>query len=313
MGLRTSLIIFSLAIAMQQARAAEPVPTPAPTPTATVIAENGQPVRVQWPDGREAVFKVTSADSDWFSSTFKVTDNDCSNRQNMVCRYGFKMRRLWVSLVWSKHPDRSRIDQTVEYSYSRYSDSFSKLEYEVFVTGLKPTGIPELDNGLPPHEIECEDFSWFPHGTIEAPDNVFVVRWESEDNVMNPETNLTENRSTSGVLGVEFKRVAPSRLRVERIDALAGLAENFQVLMSSAAGSVAVQGSDGDICLAGITTRIIPEIIGVFSSLEKRRSAHSSVAPFVTGSSGLFEYKPLQRQMMYLWNLFSPNSAAVIR
>lgn len=265
----------------------------------------GQPLTWRWKDGREAVLKVTTLKSPFLSSGFKITDNTCSNRQGMSCQYRFQFARHWVMVVWTKHPEASKVGQIVTKASPTDPSFIDKLSLDFPISaGLSRKDRPLMSAGFPDHEIECEDFSWLPEGGRQAPDRLTVIRWDNEDNAMNPETGLNENRTTGGFYQLQFQKdpKAPGQtLKLKTVDDLTGLNAEFDLLNLSGAISLTLPKSHGEICQVGLTTNTRADVVMIYDQMGRQpRPSPEEEQPFILGASEILEM-PLVKQTVEGW------------
>lgn len=293
MSAALKILVLAIAGAAALAASANPAPT---GKIAEIIQKDGQPLAFRFADGREAVLKVSSVDSEVVSTQFKITDNTCSDRQNMTCAYKFALRRYFAAMVWTKHPDASRVGQIVkrgaEYPGQPTMTSFDPLSADyVLVAGLDFSATKtDLGRGLPAHEIQCDDFSWLPGASKEAPNRLHLSRWDGENNEPNPETGTNENRTNGGAFGLDLMRVDAKTLRVTKVSALSGGAVNLDILTLAPTGSLTMLSSDGEICQTGISSKGVTEILPIYNKLEAKRPDPASEKPYILGSNGFTKH-----------------------
>ena len=173
----------SVGTASVPTKASTPMPmdTPPRLPLPQAIKIPNQPYTIRWQDGREAVFKQTYVDTPIITTQFKVTDNTCSNRQNMTCSYKFALRQIWYSLVWTKNPDPARIGKIIE-KVDRQDSSVLKVEIDyVYFAGLPVADQKNREMGSS-DTIECRDFLLVTRRENSASyENLFVSRWDGEE------------------------------------------------------------------------------------------------------------------------------------
>jgi hypothetical protein len=258
---------------------------PAQTSNVPIITRSpGMPFLAIWPDGREAVLVVVHADSPMVDSSFKIADNECSNRQNMICRYHFVVRRFWSAMVWSKHPDTKKINQIVERAYSN-SSPFEKLEDEASIsTAMSQVPALKMNAGLPAHEISCADWSWLPGELKAPPAKLSLSRWDAEEAFGNPETRLTENRTIGGLYGVELVRSSTNRLRVVRVASLTGLAAQFDIPMLFPTVGMTALLADGNSCQVGLNTNLRAEFIPIYEKMRTIQPPYVASLPYIIGT-----------------------------
>jgi hypothetical protein len=274
------LILFTVAVS-SLARATVSPPE--------IQAQPGQPFLVHWADGREAALKVTTMTSAPLSATFQIIDNTCSNRQNMKCRYNFGYRLTWITFIWTKHPDPSRIGKIVEKN-SVDSPEFKKLDHLVAArVGVLRQKFPQMSEGLPAQQFECDDFSWLPGGQSAAPEHLHIARWEGENNAMNPETGVSENRSMAGYMGIDLRRVSPRVLQFETVQFGVGDISLSDNVMAMSPQSLSLPKGNGRYCEVGLSADLRGELKQFIEPMRANRPKPAQAPTFIVGSSEILD------------------------
>jgi hypothetical protein len=268
-------------------------------PPAVVNRTAGQPVTMVFSDGRQADLKIVHADSEVVSQKIEITSSDCGS-WGMSCNYKFSMRRFWVALIWTKHPDASKIGQIVKRGYkgSNGESSFSELKSDTALTsGLLPNSGQKIANTLPSHQLQCTDFSWLPTGTKEAPALQRFTRWDQIDNSLNKETGMNENRPTGGVQELNMVRVTSDTLQIASVGRSNGVVRIFDILTLAPVLDLAVAQPDGGICQASLSTHGIGDILPVYDGLESKHPAFTDVPTYVYGQDEILNMATIKNDI----------------
>ncbi len=181
-------------VALTCALICAPVLGATPVQVKLVLVE-GAPPEAQFNDGRKAQMVINRKGPLMFAVPFQVTDNTCNGRTKVLCTIRTSILQESTALVWTVNPDPAKIGNIVE-KRQKQSDPVTSEFLFYFDRSLKAT-FPKITLPIPDDVISCQDFSWLPQGTVAAPKRVDLVRWDAENMVINPETGLEENRTTS--------------------------------------------------------------------------------------------------------------------
>lgn len=206
------------------ATAQTPAPSPTPEPKAPIVTTvAGQPVSVDFQDGRIAVVKKSAVSAnDQLSIPFQVFDSLCADARGMSCVYRLSFRTVFYFLAWSQHPDAAKVNQPLKRIFPAgtvISEEGRKIENSDFYSGTEGHLFPVVTQGLPVAQVECDDFSWLPTKTKEAPAALEALRWDSEMMMENPETGVNENRTTGGGAHISLRRSSPRSLAISSVGA----------------------------------------------------------------------------------------------
>jgi hypothetical protein len=219
-----------------------------------------------------------------------------------------------MTLVWTKHPDSSKIGKTVQRGYynssTNMAENLQDLEGEDVLTGLDPRFMSSFSERrhLESHEIECADFSWLPTGTTDAPQKIHIARWDSEDSALNPETGSNENRTIGGAYGLEFVRTTPRTLKV---NAVANITSDLIDLLNSAANSSLSLKTGGQICQVGLSSNLLVEVLPVYDGLGAMKPSPAQAADYIVGSDRYLELRQLNYTLENWRNIFKPAESSV--
>jgi hypothetical protein len=275
--------------------AAPPLLSAAGEPAPTITAEKGKPYLLTTADGREATLRITHADSSPQRIPFQISDNNCSNHQNMSCFYRFTLRKIQAALYWSKNPDPSRINQKVKRHYNERDTSGETLEASAVSAGANPSPSSPFTAGLPGQEIECTDFSWLPESPAEAPASLYISRWEDEQNSTNPETGLNENRVSGGRINIELERLSATRMKVVKAESSTYQYSILELFLQSPISSITLVKSDGSICQVGISGAL--DFIKIYEKIKATPENAGAMPPYITGSDETLDHPILAREI----------------
>ncbi|MES2962986.1 MAG: hypothetical protein V4760_03785 [Bdellovibrionota bacterium] len=243
----------------------------------------GKPLTMSWDDGRVATLRVTSLTiPKQLGISFQVFDNDCTSAKGMKCIYRSSFRNHWAQFVWTKHSDPSKIGSIVQ---KKSSNGVEPLEESIMSTGLESKFLPELTQGLLPTEIECADFSWLPTGTLNAPANLMIDRWEAETMFMNEETGNTENRTFGGAVNLELSSKAPNVLKIDRVGAFTASGPFFtQILILGDVNALTLTKPTGETCDVSLKPGGLGEVQNNIGNAETKRPDAKLAADYINGS-----------------------------
>ena len=297
MNLRTSpifvatlaLLVVSAAQAQSSGAASGPLPPPLPNATKPIVTKiDGQPYTADFGDGRVAVLKMTTATlPKQIGISFQVYDNSCSDHRGMQCKYWTNFKRIYASLVWSKHPDPTRIGNIVTI-IDKNNHSTKPIEQSDTLFGPEATYLPDLLSDTQPAGIECADFSWLPSATTNAPLKQTVLRWEMELMNINPETLANENRTFGGASGVTLTSQSPTRLDISKINALTStFGTYFAIFMFGDVVTMTMPGANGDLCQAVLKPGGLGDVTSNVGTIDKYRTDLNTATPYIWGSSSI--------------------------
>lgn len=185
----------------------------------------GQPIKAVWSNGNEAELKFARSTQIKVSVPYQVTENLCNLRSGDFFKMNVPTRVDQVAWFWSKHSDPTKVGQ-------KLGRMFQGQPIELFTFVLVASGIrwtnPDLVLGLEHDEIEFSNLQWLPgleDGTLKP----FTIReWTSENMVPNSQTQINENRVTSGAYNVHVKPLSGLTAEVEGVDSMFKLIEGEQ-------------------------------------------------------------------------------------
>lgn len=242
-------------------------------PTRKLIHAPGQPIRIVLSDGREAEIRYMTTTPVLIDSPVSIDENDCSPFYGPVCHYEFGARLVRVAPVWTKHPNPELIHKVVKYGQRNKAtgkiESFRELEFNIPV--LPPTQKLESSSvfsGMTEEKLTCSDFRWMPDTGKQAPLRTQILKVSNENNGMNPETRLNENRISFDLFDVQVTRQSSSIVIFGvRAGALGAIANPPIFIFPSV--SLAFQKKDGSTCLVGTSNSVLGNLTGrLFGSEE---------------------------------------------
>lgn len=202
---------------------------------------------VRFEDGREAVVSLALADTFDLPLNFEVSENSCTPVVGVRCRFYMGLQVGKMALVWSHHPDPSRLNTVVKIRTTP-TGSFYPRESTVTYLGADRKLMPKAAHHLPKDRMVCEDWGWLPGGSVATPPaSIQVLRWENEQMLTNPETGLSENRLTGGAHGVLMRSDFARELVVEDVQYYVGVSAIPALFLGDIAGLTWLLPS-GDFC-----------------------------------------------------------------
>ncbi len=242
------------------------------------------------------MMKYANVDSAHFKSSFQVADNNCSNRQNMKCTYNYMLRFYRMVVIWTTHPDTTKLGKPVQRVTEYMGPNGTirntnplEVPFIMFTGGPLSKKYPAISAGLPAHEIECDDFSWLPGEAKDAPLSLQVSRWDSEDNVANPETGYNENRTVGGANGVKLTRTAINRMRIDSAERITGDLTSFDILNLRPTLSLTMKLNDHEICQTGLSSNLLADAQGYFPKLLDQLQNKITPQVYIQGSPAMNE------------------------
>jgi hypothetical protein len=279
-------------LSVTRAHAANPV----------VSVKLGEPVRLVFSDGREAVMKVSTVAAPDFTIPFAVTETLCSDHQNIHCSFNISAKSQTYFFAWEKNPDAAKINQQLMVNGS----GTNLTEQAILVIGAEAPYAPIISAGTHQPRMVCDDFSWLPEGKAEAPASARIVRWESEFMFANPETGANENRSLGGAFNVTLQRDTPKSLALSGIesmvDVLGVINSQMIFLFAGSSLSLVIDNHKGDTCQATIQTD--GGAIQAQAGQLKRPDAATEKNVYIVGSDEL-----LSRPRLFDFKTFFANLA----
>lgn len=187
----------------------------------------GEPLRFTWQDGRQAVLRVKKSKVAQIPLKLAITENLCEDRiarPAPKCIYRIATQELTTDIGWEKHPDTSKIGQTVKaVLYYRSSPDGPRLRSESeyvlqqndFSSSTSFLLDPNSSGDALFDELTCDDFHWLTGAeSKDAPLQALIESWSSEMMIENPETNESENRYLGNGYGLKFVKSGPQTLRL---------------------------------------------------------------------------------------------------
>jgi hypothetical protein len=153
-------------------------------------------IAMAFEDGREAQLLTVGSGILTYPVDMKMTENLCHPEfAKPDCRIILRLESTRIRVIWTKHPDASKIGQIVKYVSS--AGSAANTIFEDF-------GIIQ-DEEKNPSLLICDDYRWMTGKTEKAiPRNNLILSWGTETNFTNGETNQNENLTFSGAFNMEM-------------------------------------------------------------------------------------------------------------
>ncbi len=160
--------------------------------------ENGQPVEVDYRDGRVAEWVMGKRPVKQFPTRYQVTENTCTGVEGVRGEFLLTFQANSFELRWRQHPKVEMVGKTVgiKPKTAAAGTTFSEVKDDFqFLTNDAQSTAPLLTKDFPADAFRASDFSWLPGGGAEPPDAIEFTRWDTEFMQTNPETGLNENRT----------------------------------------------------------------------------------------------------------------------
>jgi hypothetical protein len=254
------------------------MPPPAQAPVPSVTAILGQPITIDFHDGRVAVIKKTISESaSLLSIPFQVSDSLCSDTRGQQCFYKTPYRSIYYFAVWLKHPDQTKIDQPLMSSQDKINpkpDDQRRIEERTQILGAETQILPKMSSGLLKPEITCDDFSWLPSGTKDAPDTLLGKRWDSELMAPNSETGANENRVVTTVINVLWEKTEPQVLRLKSIGGIANAFGGLTaILVFNDVTTATLEDKKGGLCSVELKPGSFADVIKQVGQIDAARTS----------------------------------------
>jgi hypothetical protein len=159
---------------------------------------------------REAKMFRSHADPVVFKIDFEITENLCaSSYQKPTCHYKAGFSKDHLSILWTKHPDVSKIGKIVvakAHFNSADPNGFSpfNLDSEFVQSTYANQFIGEpSDQRFGRDEIICDSYDWLGFD-VKVSKKVLMPSWHVENMFANSQTGINENRTSSSAENVEF-------------------------------------------------------------------------------------------------------------
>jgi hypothetical protein len=250
--------------------------TPPSDGTVRIITEPGQVVRAYYPDGGVAKVLAYMGPSTFISGPMKISESNCvSLNEDPNCRIGTYLSLNILTAVWEKNPDSTRVGKPIE--------------SEVLLTTDLNRSADRSDT--PPSQLKCDNYAWVTPPSFTDADHFTIREWYSESMTPNFETGITENRITSGAIGLTWKKNGDHY----DIQKLVGFIGNTKSAVYPLIGDVITlqMPKDGDICF----TAFKPDI----ASLQKQLAAVigdptqiTDFKDYIYKKDGLFDHSRMQ-------------------
>lgn len=271
--------------------------TPAPLANLPVITLTaGLPVLFTWADGRVATLSISRKAAGTMPLQLKVADNTCNYKIGTICQFNRTMRMDYFALVWTTHPDPTKIGTVVQKSIGPGSSPQTTTRNITQIMGTTDGHFqPKIGATIPEDELTCPEYSWIPGGTeTQAPDALNITRWHVEGTGNNFETDLNETRTLQSVFDVALKRTNTNSLKISFNGEFSGPQADVISLNPFNGLVVAwmIPNSDGQMCQIGLNTKT-PDTTGFNSSPQAIYQSTPSTEPYVPYVWGSDEYTPL--------------------
>lgn len=293
---RNLIVVILLTVLAIPVRAAEPAGTGPSGPAfqrPEIIRREGEPVMARWKDGREATIFINRNKPGRVSAAFKVESNECTEVTDVECRLVGYGRSDRFEMRWTVHSDPEKKGKTVK-SVERVQSGNSTV-LETRENDLKATlsfdwtgkkFYPKATADIPPYELHCEDYGWLPGGQGKtAPATITFPLWEVESMFSNPETEMNENATSGGAIGVTLRRAKEGHLEFSDIGELTSRYSSEQIFGDPMA--LTARGAGGELC--HIVLRASLEEANE-QSREYRKNLPDSYEPYLFGSDEALKY-----------------------
>ena len=217
-------------------------------PKPELIKIAGQPVRLQYPDGREATMKVTAMQLENVAIPFSITENTCNEKTVTGCKYFVPAMFNTFFFAWSKHPNQNKINQPIS-SPGSDGDSNRKIDFTSSYSSLNRSQFPNAAvlKSTQNQYIVCPTLDWFEPNdpTDESARRVRAISTELA--IRNDETGVDENRFYATIRDVKIKQVSKTKIEIESAVLPKSISLSIPFLFFGDAAWY-VKSSSGDVC-----------------------------------------------------------------
>ncbi len=220
----------------------------AATAKVDIQRKNGEEIVVTFADDKVAIVQLTKHKPVIAKVPFQVTDSSCSTRVGALCQIHGGVAVDTFSLVWTKHPDATRIGKRV-FVKSPFpaAPPETPLDASFLYSLPEKAKYPILASSVPNSKIVCTDYSWLPGEPKSAPAQVKLTRWDVEMMFRNPETELMENRTLALGSNLELKANSEGELEIQSKGVFVG--QLFELFFGDN-WALVLPHPDGDYCHA---------------------------------------------------------------
>ena len=235
-----------------------------------LIKEAGQPIRLQFADGREAVLKKTVLAGIKIEVPFSINENTCNDKFGASCTYTVPMTNNYFFFAWSKNPDSSLLNQELSIAASA-NNSAQKIEFTSAVTSLQRSVYPTMPDVLAVENqsITCGDFDWFEANDPAHAGTRRVRAISTETTLPNAETRVDENRFYSTVRDIVLAPPIGKSATVSSATLPPGL-ENSVPLLFFGDSAWYVKTNSGDVCQFTARSQFA-QAVSQFNSIDAKR------------------------------------------
>lgn len=189
-----------------------------PTQKPVKMEKTEQNYVMKFTDGREAQVFYQLGSQVVGSIDMRQIENTCEPQRQLVrCQMDFDLRPYKISLLWTKHPDATKLNKVVIAS-TKIGESFIDQPVEGSVNTLSwffmHTSKAQNHLNLRNDRIRCDNFNWLMQ-TESAPETVFIQSWGAEAMIVNEETKISENLTFLGAKGLTLRKTNDNLYYVE--------------------------------------------------------------------------------------------------
>jgi hypothetical protein len=207
--LKASLLLFTGLFSICGLAFADTVDIYVPTSQPSLVLTAGQSIIYKLDELHEAALQLSHSEPYTIQSKVDIAEDLCADQYTTpACTYKLDFANDHLVLVWTKHPNVSKIGKVVQaqLNYDGGKGSLRPVDLNVgssFTTqflGQKP------DDRFHPDEIACDRYDWLGDGfqSTTIPEKLKINIWSAELMLPNSETGISENRSYLNAEGVLF-------------------------------------------------------------------------------------------------------------
>lgn len=209
---KPSLVLAVVAVALAASGSARAQTTPAPVlpkirvtgPLESLKTErlSSGSFQFQFSDGRAFRVQMTPQLAHSVTNQGEVSATTCGLKPVPMtkCKVKEDVLLFEIKVVWSAHPDKSKIGKTVEAGGSTATSTVILAWNDRGRASKLPQAIQTKVKAMVPPQFRCESWDWLSAKNGE----VYMPEWSAEDMKQNRETGQSENRSIGSYRDVRF-------------------------------------------------------------------------------------------------------------
>lgn len=205
-------------------------------------------------DGRAMRVQLTPQNVHSITTSAEVSATSCGPKPVPMtkCRVKEDILLFEIRVVWSAHPDKSKIGNTVLARGSAATSSVIMPWNDRPRASRLPQIIQAKVNAMTPPQLACESWDWLniQNGQLQK-DQVTMPEWSAEDMRQNRETGQSENRSIGSFRDLIFD-FDGSKLKLKSYARQHGLIGFLMMLGGAETTAVTQTDRSGDVCQAAL-------------------------------------------------------------